>query len=158
MVMSAALALVASPVAALAAVDAYMVFQPARGGTLQGDSTTPSGEKGAFEIQNYSFDVEQVLAARGAASAPHEVRFSPFSITRHVDQASPTFFRMAASGGRFRAIILETRRHNGQLARIALHDVTISGYRRHGAGPDASETFTLTPTRAEVIGGGGPSA
>jgi type VI protein secretion system component Hcp len=134
----AALALATAPAAAKA--------QP------HGHAAPPShGKHGpkTIEIEDFSFDVEQVLdvGGQGHADRAGKVRFNPIHITRKTDQASPRLVQSAATGEAFGTVVLDTMRR-GKRVKVVLHDVTVSGYHRDGA----TETFTLQPAYGEIVG------
>ena len=56
-----------------------------------------------FEIEDYSFDIEQTLniGSQSSGAGAGKVTFNPFSITRKVDISSPSFFQMACAGTSF---------------------------------------------------------
>jgi hypothetical protein len=56
-------------------------------------SATPA----LFEVEDYSFDIEQTLSIGSQSSGAGEgkVAFDSFHITRKVDVASPAFFKVA---------------------------------------------------------------
>jgi hypothetical protein len=55
---------------------------------------------GGFEIDDYSFDIEQVLniGSSSTGAGAGKVTFNPFSITRKTDSSSPKLFRSADLG------------------------------------------------------------
>ena len=71
-----------------------------------------------FEIEDYSFDIEQVLSigSQSTGAGAGKVTFNPFSITRKIDCASPTFFQMACSGKSFQTVGLGMRKSAGNAA------------------------------------------
>jgi type VI secretion system secreted protein Hcp len=79
--------------------------------------TTPY-QSGLFEVEDYNFDIEQVLniGSQSAGAGAGKVTFNPFSITRKVDCASPTFFQMACSGKSFQTVGLGIRKAAGNEA------------------------------------------
>jgi type VI protein secretion system component Hcp len=124
----------------------FLSFQGA--GAPKGVARSPSGETGLFEIEDFSFDIEQVLniGSQSSGAGAGKVTFNPFQITRKTDSASPNLFRMCATGHSFPVIVFHARRANGVFLRFELQDCVISGYH---AGPHATESFTLTPAAAE---------
>jgi type VI secretion system secreted protein Hcp len=68
---------------------------------------------GLFEIEDYSFDIEQTLNIGSQSSGAGKVTFNPFSITRKVDKSSPTFFQNACSGKAFKSAFLGLRKSAG---------------------------------------------
>ncbi len=73
---------------------------------------------GLFEVEDYSFDIEQVLSigSQSTGAGAGKVTFNPFSITRKIDCASPTFFQMACSGKAFKTVGLGMRKSAGNTA------------------------------------------
>lgn len=73
---------------------------------------------GLFEIEDYSFDVEQVLniGSQSSGSGAGKITFNAFSITRKIDCSSPTFFAMACSGTPFAQVGLGVRKSAGAAA------------------------------------------
>src|SRR6516162_8411358 len=106
------------------AIDGYMYFQDYDGNYLASESQvklTARGvgdceivdpfidaakqnqgrsSSGLFEIEDYSFDIEQTLGigSQSTGAGTGRVQFNPFSITRKIDRASPIFFKMACAG------------------------------------------------------------
>jgi type VI secretion system Hcp family effector len=73
------------------------------------------GQKGLFEVEDYSFDIEQTLGigSQSTGAGAGKVTFNPFSITRKVDKSSPTFFENACSGKAFKNVYLGIRKSAG---------------------------------------------
>jgi type VI protein secretion system component Hcp len=121
------------------AIDSYVVFIPYKGSALSSESmvdmsksneplaadmkqyatgTTAQGQSTAgkiFEIEDYSFDIEQTLniGSQSSGAGAGKVTFNPFSITRKIDCASPILFNMACSGTAFQQVILALRKSAG---------------------------------------------
>ncbi len=122
------------------AIDAYICFQQYGGGWLTAESqvsfanntetlmtqpfaiptsatsgTVPNAGPAIFEIEDYSFDIEQTLniGSSSSGAGAGKVSFNPFSITRKVDKCSPTFFEMACSGTAFQLVTLAMRKSSG---------------------------------------------
>ncbi len=116
------------------AVDGYMYFVPYVGNPLasesQVDTTThPTSEplftqfnfgtmatgKNLFEIEDFSFDIEQTLniGSQSTGAGAGKVTFNPFSINRKIDISSPTLFQMACSGTPFKQVTLWLRKSSG---------------------------------------------
>ena len=112
------------------AIDAYMAFQKYDGNWLEAESqvsfdhnkddnlfkTPVKLEAGKiFEVDDYSFDVEQTLTigsqTRGAGAG--RITFNPFSITRKIDKASPLMYKMACNGTPFKTVVLAMRKAAG---------------------------------------------
>jgi type VI secretion system secreted protein Hcp len=78
---------------------------------------TGKGKNGSFifEVEDYSFDIEQTLniGSQSGGAGAGKVTFNPFSITRKIDQASPTLFEMACSGTAFKSVTLALRKSTG---------------------------------------------
>ena len=68
-----------------------------------------------FEIEDYSFDIEQTLniGSQGGGSGAGKNTFNPFSITRKIDVSSPAFFQMCCSGTPFAYVGLALRKSVG---------------------------------------------
>jgi type VI secretion system secreted protein Hcp len=111
------------------AIDSYMTFQLYGGTFLEAESqvdfsknkeplmSDPSALKAGnvFEVEDYSFDIEQTLniGSQSSGAGAGKVTFNPFSITRSIDTASPTFFQMACSGTAFQSVTLALRKSSG---------------------------------------------
>ena len=98
------------------AIDSYIAFQQYSSGGAWLDSEsqvdfskinqplmdTPSKltQGKIFEIDDFSFDIEQTLniGSQASGAGAGKVTFNPFSITRKTDRASPLLFEMACSG------------------------------------------------------------
>ena len=77
--------------------------------------TDAFANKGLFEVEDYSFDIEQTLGigSQSTGAGAGKVTFNPFSITRKVDKSSPTFFQNACSGKAFKSVFLGMRKSAG---------------------------------------------
>jgi type VI secretion system secreted protein Hcp len=116
------------------AIDSYAAFIPytsTGGSPLQsesqvswnGGSNDPLGSdmksyadgRQLFEIEDYSFDVEQVLniGSQGSGLGAGKITFNPFSITRKIDRASPVLFDRCCGGQAFQQVILALRKATG---------------------------------------------
>ena len=111
------------------AIDSYMAFKPYGLDWLLAESQvdlsnnkeelasmSPKPGAGAlFEVEEYSFDVEQTLniGSQSSGSGAGKIVFNPFSITRPIDKASPTFFKMACNGTAFQNVVLMLRKSLG---------------------------------------------
>ena len=108
------------------AIDAYMWFMDYQGKYLPSESQVdfssepnkainfpPPGN--VFEIQSYSFDIEQTLniGSQSSGAGAGKITFNPFSITRAIDKSSPTLFQMACSGTSFQFVTLILRKAAG---------------------------------------------
>ncbi len=114
------------------AIDAYMYFYDYNQKYLQSESQV-DGEKdagpfwgqykfadaqsnsGIFEVEDFSFDIEQVLSigSQSTGAGAGKVTFNPFSITRKIDKASPEFFARSCSGTSFQNVVLGARKSTG---------------------------------------------
>ena len=117
------------------AVDGYMYFQNYQrlgGGYLTSESQVnldnnseplckqfkfPDVAKanGLFEIEDFSFDIEQTLniGSQSTGAGAGKVTFNPFSITRKIDRCSPIFYENACSGTPFQQVTLGLRKASG---------------------------------------------
>jgi type VI protein secretion system component Hcp len=68
-----------------------------------------------FEIDDYSFDIEQTLniGSQSTGAGAGKITFNPFSITRKIDKASPVLFDMTCSGTPFETVGLGLTRSTG---------------------------------------------
>jgi type VI secretion system secreted protein Hcp len=73
---------------------------------------------GLFEVEDYSFDIEQTLniGSQSSGTGAGKVTFNAFSITRKIDCASPIFFQMACAGKAFQTVGLGMRKSAGNAA------------------------------------------
>jgi type VI secretion system secreted protein Hcp len=117
------------------AIDSYMCFQQYGGTFLAAESqvdlsknseplmTTPTtiASGNVFEVEDYSFDIEQTLniGSQSSGSGAGKITFNPFSITRKIDKASPIFLEMACSGTAFQSVTLALRKSVGASAGAA---------------------------------------
>ena len=120
------------------AFDAYMMFSDSTGKPLLGESqmqvaasdplskapsagglTLTPGQ--IFEIDDFSFDIEQVLniGSHSSGIGSGKPTFNPFSITRKTDRASPTIFLMCCAGQHFQQVSLFLRRAGGAAGNTA---------------------------------------
>jgi type VI secretion system secreted protein Hcp len=106
-----------------------MAFLPAQGAALQGESQVvldlstdtlakadPALANGSiFEIDDFSFDIEQVLniGSQSSGAGAGKVTFNPYQITRKTDRASPVFYMMCCAGQHFKQVTLCLRRAGG---------------------------------------------
>ena len=109
------------------AIDAYMTFTDYKGNALDCESSVDFSKnsevlaKGmtpgkVFEIDEWSqLSIEQTLSigSQSSGTGAGRVDFKEFSITRKIDKASPTFFRMACSGTPFKNVSLALRKSGG---------------------------------------------
>ncbi len=96
------------------AVDAFLSMTTG-GKTIEGESKDAAFAKTAFEIEDFSFDVENpttIGSATGGAGAG-KVKFNEFHITKVVDKASPALFQHMASGAHFEKVTLSVRKAGG---------------------------------------------
>lgn len=74
-----------------------------------------NGKPGLFEIEDFSFDIEQTLniGSQSTGAGAGKVTFNPFSITRKIDRFSPVLFEKACSGTPFKSVVLGLRKSAG---------------------------------------------
>lgn len=72
-------------------------------------------ESGLFEIEDFSFDIEQTLniGSQSTGAGAGKVTFNPFSINRKIDRCSPVFYENACSGTPFEQVTLGLRKASG---------------------------------------------
>jgi type VI secretion system secreted protein Hcp len=112
------------------AIDSYVFFLPYSGSALLSESQvdmsknseplasdlkTYASSSQLFEIEDYSFDVEQTLniGSAGSGTGAGKITFNPFSITRPVDKSSPLLFEAACSGTPYKQVGLALRKAVG---------------------------------------------
>ena len=68
--------------------------------------STVSNTGGVFEIDDFSFDIEQTLniGSQSGGAGAGKVTFNPFQITKQVDSSSPLLFASAITGEAFREV------------------------------------------------------
>ena len=105
------------------AVDAYVFFLRYDGSLLNSESQVDMSKNNEelasdlksyasasqlFEIEDYSFDIEQVLniGSQSTGAGAGKITFNPFSITRSSDKISPVLFQMACAGTPFQTVWL----------------------------------------------------
>jgi type VI secretion system Hcp family effector len=112
------------------AIDSYVVFIPYTGSPLSSESQVDMSKNNEelasdlkgfasasqlFEVEDYSFDIEQVLniGSQSTGAGAGKITFNPFSITRKIDRSSPILFDMACSGTAFKQVSLALRKSAG---------------------------------------------
>lgn len=122
------------------AIDAYVVFTPYQGSPPDSESQVDMSQNNEelasdlksiptmqvsggkissfghiFEIEDYSFDIEQTLniGSQSGGTGAGKITFNPFSITRKIDRASPILFEMACQGTAFKQVTLALRKSTG---------------------------------------------
>ena len=109
------------------AFDAYMQFKDPKGNWLKGESQVEVNaqqesklgsdlkQDSVFEIDDFNFDIEQVLniGSQSSGAGAGKVTFNPFTITRKTDRASPILFTMCCAGQHFEMVSLYLRRAGG---------------------------------------------
>jgi type VI secretion system secreted protein Hcp len=112
------------------AIDSFVVFIPYTGSPLLSESQVDMSKNNEelasdlksyasasqlFEVEDYSFDIEQVLniGSQSTGAGAGKITFNPFSITRKIDRSSPVLFDMACSGTAFKQVSLALRKSAG---------------------------------------------
>lgn len=113
------------------AIDSFMYFKDYNGKFLMSESQvdlkgTPANELlddfsaahkagGLFEVEDYSFDVEQVLSigSQSSGAGAGKITFNPFSITRSIDKSSPVLYQNCCSGTPYQDVGLGMRKSAG---------------------------------------------
>jgi type VI secretion system Hcp family effector len=112
------------------AIDSYVVFIPYTLPPLLSESQVDMSKNNEelasdlknyatasqlFEVEDYSFDIEQVLniGSQSTGAGAGKITFNPFSITRKIDRSSPILFDMACSGTAFKQVSLALRKSAG---------------------------------------------
>lgn len=106
-------------------------------------NTGSNGDANKFEIDDFSFDIEQTLniGSQSSGSGAGKVTFNPFQITKKIDSASPELFQMAVNGEAIKSISCSFfAEKNGEGARslpyltAVLTNATISRFKVDGTG------------------------
>jgi type VI secretion system secreted protein Hcp len=109
------------------AFDTYMMFWTADGTPLPGESQVQIDNASesvigkdlksgiVFEIDDFSFDIEQVLniGSQSSGAGAGKVTFNPFQVTRKTDRISPKLYQMCCAGQHFKIVSLFLRRAGG---------------------------------------------
>ena len=114
------------------AIDGYMYFLQYDDAYLKSESQVETKEnkettftqfgfdkaakaEGLFEIEDFSFDIEQTLniGSQSTGAGAGRVVFNPFSITRKIDRSSPVLYEAACSGTPYKTVALGLRKGSG---------------------------------------------
>jgi type VI protein secretion system component Hcp len=112
------------------AIDSYMFFKKYDGTLLSAESQVDMGTASdplsndlknyakagqLFEVEDYSFDTEQVfnLSSQSTGIGAGKITLNPFSITRKIDKSSPFFYQMSCNGTPFQQVGLALRKGAG---------------------------------------------
>jgi type VI secretion system secreted protein Hcp len=148
-----ALALIALPATALAAVDAFLSIDGIKGESMDTNHTD------WIEIVSFSFGASNptsVGSATGGAGAG-KVKFNEFTIRKTTDLASPLLFRAATTGQHFKKVTLEARKAGGDpntYLVYVLQDVVVTKAESAGGGgdhPTESVTFNFASMRQSEV-------
>jgi type VI protein secretion system component Hcp len=76
---------------------------------------TAAKNSGLFEVEDFSFDIEQTLniGSQSTGAGAGRPTFNAFNITRKIDKSSPILFQMACSGTPFQEVGLGLRKGSG---------------------------------------------
>jgi type VI secretion system secreted protein Hcp len=88
------------------AVDAFMKIDG-----VQGEATA-AGHEGEIELSSFSFGVENpttIGSATGGAGAG-KASFKEFTITKHTDKSSTTFFKNCCTGAHYTNVVITVRK------------------------------------------------
>ena len=82
---------------------------------LASDLKGYASNKQLFEVEDYSFDIEQALniGSQSTGLGAGKATFNPFSITRKIDKASPVLFDYCCAGVAFSQVVLALRKSTG---------------------------------------------
>jgi type VI secretion system Hcp family effector len=120
------------------AFDTYMAFLDSTGSPVAGESQvavntsneSPIGKDlkpgFVFEIDDFSFDIEQVLniGSQSSGLGSGKVTLNAFSITRKTDRISPMLFALCCTGEHFQQVSLYLRRAGGMGGQAGLSQAT----------------------------------
>ena len=99
-------------------VDAFIYFDPGSSGMDKPKGETQDDlfkEKNAFEIKDFSFDLENKTSIGSATSGAGggKAQFGQFTIKKLTDAASPIFFKNCALGAHYKEVTLAIRKSGG---------------------------------------------
>jgi type VI secretion system secreted protein Hcp len=92
------------------AVDIFMKIDGVPG------ESTASGHEGEIDLSSFSFGVENpttIGSATGGAGAG-KASFKEFTITKHTDKSSTTFFKNCCSGTHYPNVVITLRKAGGE--------------------------------------------
>jgi type VI secretion system secreted protein Hcp len=110
---------------AIMAVDTFIVFDEGGSGMLPVKGETKDdffknggqggGANGAFEIKEFSFDIENptTIGSATTGAGGGKAKFNDFSITKTTDKSSPAFFRNCVAGAHYTKVTLSMRKAGG---------------------------------------------
>jgi type VI secretion system secreted protein Hcp len=100
-------------------IDAFLYFEGPGNAAIkiEGESTDSHFKaKKAFEINSYSFGVENVatIGSKSGGSGAGKANFEPFEVVKNLDTGSPMIFQASAMGCHFASVYLALRRAGGE--------------------------------------------
>ena len=77
--------------------------------------STGGNANGAFEIKDFSFDIENPTTIGSATSGAGagKIKFNEFTITKTTDSASPVFFKNCCAGAHDQEVVIDMRKAGG---------------------------------------------
>jgi type VI secretion system secreted protein Hcp len=77
--------------------------------------TMGGAANGAFEIKDFSFDIENPTTIGSATSGAGagKIKFNEFTITKTTDSASPVFFKNCCAGAHYQKVVIGMRKAGG---------------------------------------------
>jgi type VI secretion system secreted protein Hcp len=107
------------------AIDSFLYFseEPGSAPKIEGETQDSQYKKGgsktprgAFEINSYSFGVENVatIGSKSGGAGAGKANFDVFEIAKNVDSASPYIFQACTVGAHYDSVTLALRRAGGQ--------------------------------------------
>src|SRR2546428_4664293 len=116
---------------------------------IEGESLDPQ-HKGAFEIKDFSFGVENPTTIGSATSGAGagKAKFNEFTIKKTVDKASPLLFRSCASGAHIKEATFTARKAGErpvEFLKVRMSEVLISSFQTTGV------TSPPNPNPVDVI-------
>jgi len=130
----------------------------AAGSTLSMSATGVTGEgvtgqPGTIEIDSWQWGVSRAVITSSAGAGAGKISFNPFSITRKIDLASPTFFKNCVAGAHIKSVILYVRKSGGGSSlTLSFNNVLVSSVIWSDAGGTdyPSETVNMVPASYTV--------
>jgi type VI secretion system secreted protein Hcp len=116
---------------------------------IEGESTDAK-HRGWIEIMSYSWGSSK-QAAGAATGASGKVDFSPFSITKQVDKASPVFREAQLHGTHIKSVVFEvTNATKHEVYQVTMSDVLVSSVSVSSGGDRPSESLSLNFAKIEM--------
>lgn len=132
----------------MAAVDYFLKIEG-----IDGESTDDK-HKGEIEVQSWSWGATNAgTHGSGGGGGTGKVHFQDFSITKHVDKASPKLMLACASGEHIKKAVLTCRKagkEQQEYLKITMSDVLISSFQDGSSHDEVIPTDQLSINFAKI--------